>query len=450
MLKSALPLLLLLPALELSAQSARNLIFFLGDGMGPTTVTAARIYQYGEAGKLNLEQLNRTARIKTYSNDAQTTDSAPSMAAYMTGVKMNNEVISMSADTQAKSPKSDGTSNCGQNNGQSVPTLFELAKASGKAIGAVTTTRVTHATPAATYAHVCHRDAENDIAAQLVPGGQGFNPALKTGLDLLLGGGRRQFLPTSAGGKREDGRDLVQELTAGGYRYVSDSAGLSQLSATDIKPVLGLFHLDHLDYELDRSKQALNQPSLAEMTEKAIEILSKKPEGYVLLVEGGRIDHALHGTNAKRVLEDTIAFDNAIKVALAKADLTNTLLVFTADHDHTMAFNGYAKKGNPILDVVRGLDGQPIRDAEGNSYTTLVFGNGPNRPDIRADLVSGSADKTQVLHDDYLQETGVRLASETHGGGDVMLGAKGPGSDGLKGTLDNTAVFSLLKQALGL
>lgn len=447
--KLTLPLLLCLSG-SLQAETARNLIFFLGDGMGPTTVTAARIYQYGEAGKLHMEQLNRTARIKTYSNDAQTTDSAPSMAAYMTGVKMNNEVISMSADTQAKSPKADGTGNCGANNGQPVPTLFELAKASGKAIGAVTTTRVTHATPAATYSHVCHRDAENDISAQLVPNGAGYNAQLKTGLDLLFGGGRRQFLTKDQGGKREDGRDLVQEMKAEGYSYVSDPAGLKALTASSTPRVLGLFHMDHMDYELDRSKKNLAQPSLADMTSKAIELLSKSPDGYVLLVEGGRIDHALHGTNAKRVLEDTIAFDNAIKAALDKADLSNTLLVFTADHDHTLAMNGYAKKGNPILDVVRGLDGQPIRDAEGNSYTTLVFGNGPNRKDLRTDLVSGSASSSEVLHDDYLQETGIRLSSETHGGGDVMLGAKGIGASSFKGTLDNTEVFSRLKQALGL
>ncbi|MCE1250691.1 MAG: alkaline phosphatase, partial [Comamonadaceae bacterium] len=156
-----------------AAGEATNVIFFLGDGMGPTTVTASRIYKVGEAGQLTMESLRRTARIRTFSNDAQTTDSAPSMAAYMTGVKMNNEVISMSADTHAYNgtkPYLNGTDSAcpASGNGQSVPTLLELAKAAGKSVGAVTTTRVTHATPAATFAHVCHRDAENTIAAQAV------------------------------------------------------------------------------------------------------------------------------------------------------------------------------------------------------------------------------------------------------------------------------------------
>lgn len=124
--------------------------------MGPATVTASRIYKYGESGRLTMESLRRTARIKTFSNDAQTTDSAPSMAAYMTGVKMNNEVISMSANTVATAPSADVNgnrtiNNCAPTNGTSVPTLLELAKAKGKATGAITTTELTHATPAATY-----------------------------------------------------------------------------------------------------------------------------------------------------------------------------------------------------------------------------------------------------------------------------------------------------------
>ncbi|WP_038719402.1 alkaline phosphatase, partial [Burkholderia pseudomallei] len=194
--------------------AARNVIFFLGDGMGMTTLTAARIYALGEDGALTLDTLPETAFVKTYSNDAQVTDSAPSMSAYMTGVKTNNEVISMTPDTKAIEPSASLTGNCGANNGKPVPTLLEIAKAKGLATGVVTTTRVTHATPAATYAHVCHRDAENDIAAQLVPGGAGYNAALGGGVDVVLGGGAQFFVPKEAGGKRADGRHLVNELKA--------------------------------------------------------------------------------------------------------------------------------------------------------------------------------------------------------------------------------------------
>ena len=445
-----------------AAGEAKNVIFFLGDGMGPTTITAARIYKYKEEGALNFEKLERTARIKTYSNDAQTTDSAPSMSAYMTGVKMNNEVLSMSSNTIAVAPSKDANgnatiNNCAPSNGTPVATILELAKAKGKAVGAVTTTELTHATPAATYAHICHRDAQYAIAAQAVPGGAGYNSALLDGVDVLMGGGRNHFTPYNAATNpkgRADGRDLLAELAAKGYTVAATKADMA--AAPNNKKFIGLYSSkSHLEYELDRSAtppagEGATQPSLAEMTVKAIDILSQNPNGYFLMVEGGRIDHALHATNAKRALVDTIAFDDAVQAALDKVKqsdptLANTLIVVTADHDHTLTFNGYGKRGNPILDINRSYrDGQPSTDADGNTYTTLVFGNGPNRPNLRTNL-----DSAAVLADNYQQETGVRLASETHGGGDVKLLATGAGAKSFKGTLDNTKVFGLLKTAFG-
>ncbi len=435
------------------AAPAKNVIFFLGDGMGPTTLTAARIYKYGEEGNLQMQNLPYTARLKTYSNDAQTTDSAPSMAAYMTGVKMNNEVISMSADTTAVAPGKDSNgnktvNNCTTGNGTAATTLLELAKAQGKGTGSVTTTELTHATPAATFAHICHRDTQYEIATQAVPGGAGFNSALGDGVDVLMGGGANHWTPYSATNTkgRADGRDLTAELQTHGYSYVTDKTALQTIDSSQTSKVLGLFSkTSHLAYELDRVADSTNtQPSLAEMTAKAIDILSKNDKGYFLMVEGGRIDHALHGTNAKRALEDTVALDEAVKTALAKVDLTDTLIVVTADHDHTMTMNGYSAKGNPILGLVADKDGNQATDVDGRPYTTLVFGNGSNRPATRPDLTS-----EQVQADDYLQEAGIRLSSETHGGGDVMLFADGAGANSFKGTMENTAVFSLVKSAAG-
>ncbi len=190
-------------AAQAQASDAKNVILFIGDGMGPTVLTATRLYKVGEEGNLEMMKLARSARIKTFSNDAQTTDSAPSMAAYTTGVKMNNEVIAMSSDTKAVAPGKDvngnkGVNNCASDNGKPVPTLLELAKAAGKSVGAVTTTELTHATPAATYSHICHRDAAYAIAAQAVPGGAGFNQALGDGVDVLMGGAPTTGHPTTA------------------------------------------------------------------------------------------------------------------------------------------------------------------------------------------------------------------------------------------------------------
>ena len=446
-----------------AAGEAKNVIFFLGDGMGPVTVTASRIYKYGEAGKLTMDTLPRTARIKTFSLDAQTTDSAPSMAAYMTGVKMRNEVLSMDGNTLARRPSADTTvtpnvgnavNNCpATGNGASVPTILEQAIAKGKGTGVVTTARLTHATPAATYSHSCHRDAEYAISSQAVPGGAGFNPALGTGIDVLLGGISYFWRPFNAATTprgRPDGRDLVAELQAKGYNAVSDLTSFN--AAPSSGRLIGLFDQalaqGHMSYDLDRDPA--KEPSLAQMTSKAIDILSKNPNGYFLMVEGGRIDHALHGTNAKRALADTIAFDDAIKAALDKVDLSNTLVVVTADHDHTIAFNGYSHLGNDILGKTTDVKTKrPVLAADGKPFTTLVFGNGGTlRNGVRDDIsnVDTSSNK------DYLQEVGVQLGtpgSETHGGGDVMLFAAGAGSGVFKGSLDNTKVFGMLRQAFG-
>jgi alkaline phosphatase len=454
----------LLPVVE----APKNVIFFLGDGMGMTTMTAARIYAVGEDGELTMDTLPETAFVKTFSNDAQVTDSAPSMAAYMTGVKMNNEVLSMSADTLARDPLADVngnklTNNCGTANGTPVPTLVELAKAKGLSTGVVTTARVTHATPAATYSHICHRDLENDIAAAAVPGGAGYNSALgATGLDVLMGGGRQFFVQFKDSGKRSDGRDLIAEMKAKNYAYASNSAEFNAIDGTKTDKLLALFTSGHMSYDLDRDPA--KEPSLAEMTTKAMDVLGKNSKGYFLMVEGGRIDHALHETTAKKALQDTVAFDNAVKAALAKARLTdpelkNTLIVVTADHDHTMVLNGYAKRtgktatGNPgVLGVVKNyVTGATEKDLDGAPYSIIGFGNGENRTQASRASVA-SLDDSVTGASTYHQEAAIRVGAgnETHGGADVFLGAIGKGADTFNGTIDNTKVFSLVKTAAGL
>ena len=443
---------------------AKNIIFFLGDGMGINTLTAARIYAAGEDGELTIDTLPESAFVKTFSNDAQVTDSAASMSAYMTGVKQNNGVISMSTETRAIAPAADANGNklvsrC--ENGKPVPTLAELAKARGMAAGVVTTTKVTDATPAATYAHACTRRLETDIAAALVPGGAGYNAALgKNSLDLVFGGGAEFFTPFAQGGKRADGRDLVKELQAQGWRVAANTAQMTALQATQ-QPVIGLFGQGHLAFEAARDP--VKQPMLSEMTGKAIDILSKNPNGFFLMVEGGLIDHALHATQAKRALQETVSYNAALKLAIDKMQaidpgLKNTLIVATADHDHTLLINGYSPRTgkttptNPgILGLVRGLPEGKIRlDKDGAPFTILGFGTGEHR-------VQGSRKDVKLTDeiaagDDYHQEAVVRTrkGAETHGGADVYLGAIGANAELFRGTIDNTRVFSLIKTAAGL
>jgi alkaline phosphatase len=433
------------------AAPPKNIIFFLGDGLGNNTLTAARIYSVGEAGDLTIDTLPESAFVKTYSNDGQTTDSAASMSAYMTGVKVNNGVVSMSTDTPSHEPVA-GKSRCA--GGHAVPTLAELAKQRGMAAGLVTTTRVTDATPAAVYAHACHRAMEHDIAAALVPGGAGFNSALGSGLDVILGGGTDAF-----GARRSDGRDLLAELRAKGYRTASDAAQFQAIDTRSAAPVIGLFAPANLSY--DAVRNPAREPGLAAMTDKAIDLLANNPKGFFLMVEGGLIDLALHDTHAKRALQETVSFDMALKTAIDKMrridpGLKNTLIVATADHDHTLLLNGYARRTGKttatepgVLGLVRRLDnGQPALDADGAPYTIIGFGTGERRVQGSRGAAPRLTD-ADVTADDYHQEAVVRTAvgDESHGGSDVYLGAIGAGAERFHGTIDNTRVFDLIKAA---
>ena len=431
----------------------KHVLFFLGDGMGITTLTASRIYSVGEDGTTTIDTLPESAFIKTYSNDSQVTDSAPSMSAYMTGVKSNNGVISMNAEATQED-------DCSTSKGSAATTLLELAKAKNWGTGVVTSTRVTHATPAATYAHICNRDLENDIAAQLVPGGAGFNSKLADGLDVILGGGRRQFFSAAnLSGGRSDGRDLITELQAKGYTYAGTKTDMA--AADNSKKLIGLFNNSHLSYDLDRQQDSSStEPSLTEMTEKAIDVLSNNKNGFFLMVEGGRIDHALHETTARKALQDTVAFDDAIKAAIDKMQakdpgLANTLIVVTADHDHTLVLNGYAARTGPttaaspgVLGLLRNfVDGSINKDAGGNPFTIIGFGNGESRLATRTALTDA-----QVADKNYHQEAAIPMGvgSETHGGTDVFLGAIGRGADKFTGVITNTEVFNLIRQSVGL
>ena len=443
----------------------KNIIFFLGDGMGINTLTAARIYAVGEEGELTLDTLPESAFVKTYSNDAQTTDSAASMSAYMTGVKSNNGVISMSTDTLSVEAARDANGNktisrC--SNGRAVPTLAELAKQRGMAVGVVTTTRVTDATPAAVYAHACHRSMETDIAAALVPGGAGYNGALgANGIDVLLGGGTDAFTAKAQGGARADGRDLLGEMRARGFRSVSSSAQLQAVDGSSGAPLVGLFARENLSY--DAARDPAVDPGLAAMTDKALQVLSKNPKGFFLMVEGGLIDLALHDTHAKRALQEVLSFDNTLRATIARMraidpGLKNTLIVVTADHDHTLLLNGYARrtgKTTPtepgVLGLMRRVDNGQLRvDVEGAPFTIIGFGTGENRVQGKRGSAPPLTDAV-VTADGYHQEAVVRTAAgdETHGGSDVFLGAVGAGAERFQGTIDNTRVFELIKAAAG-
>jgi alkaline phosphatase len=303
---------------------------------------------------------------------------------------------------------------------------------------------------------------ETDIAAAAVPGGAGYNTGLgPRGIDVLFGGGTRYFTPLAAGGIRTDGRDLLAELRAQGFRTATDSAQLGAIDASSAAPVVGLFAPENLSYE--KARDPARDPGLAAMASKAVSILSNNPNGFFLVVEGGMIDWALHDTNAKRALQEVQSFDDTLKATIAQMQkidpgLKNTLIVVTADHDHTLLLNGYSRRTgkttptNPgVLGLMRKVSDGTLRlDADGAPFTIIGFGTGENRvkgsrgaaPRLTDEIVTG---------DDYRYESVVRteVGDESHGGSDVYLGAIGARAHTFHGTIENTRVFELIKEAAG-
>ncbi len=463
------------------------MILFVGDGMGIASVTAAHILQgqqqgqRGEEGLLSFERFPGTAFSKTYSVDMQTSESAGTMSAMMTGIKTRGGSISMDQIPER------GT--CTGTQDHAAITLLEQAEDAGMATGVVSTARITHATPAATFAHVTDREWEADarmppdrlaegcmdIARQLVEFAHG------DGIDVVLGGGRMMFMTAEQSdpeeafrkGLRRDGRDLIKAWQARypSGRYVWNSA---QFNALDLRSsgqapghLLGLFEADHMEFEADRARDTAGEPSLAEMTRAAISALQANPNGFFMMVEAGRIDHGHHAGNAFRALTDTIELSNAVKVAAELTAEDDTLIIVTADHSHTFSIVGYPVRGNPILGLARAEGGKPMLDSLGLPYTTLAYANGPGYPGASAEqpegpkhfphsgrdykgVTRGRSDLTSVATDDpsYLQESAIPGPAETHAGEDVPVYARGPGSQWVHGALEQNALYWIMQAVL--
>ncbi len=443
-------------------RKARNVIIFIGDGMSVTTLTAARIFEGqqkgvdGESYVAEMDRLPHTALVKTYSHDGQVPDSAPTATAIVSGVKTLNGVIGVGPQAVE--------SNCAATAPYKVPSLFSLAEDKGYATGIVSTATITHATPAATYAHTAQRDWEvdanmpaaakaegcTDIARQMIEWSHG------NGLDVMLGGGRQHFMPATAAdpeykdkkGKRTDGKDLIATWKAAnaGGEYVWNSEGFAAVDARKTPKLLGLFEQSHMQFDADRTASGSKEPSLAEMTTKAIAMLSRNRKGYVLMVEAGKIDHGHHGGNARRALQDTVALNDALKAAMDAVDLRDTLIVVTSDHSHSFTMSGYPQRGNPILGNVIDQSGKPTLAKDGKGYTTLGYANGPGAVNT-ADRPDPLTQDTQAL--DYRQQALTPLGSETHGGDDVVARAAGPKAHLFKGTIEQNTIYQIMRAALG-
>jgi alkaline phosphatase len=387
------------------AAGVRNLILCIGDGMSGSAITGGRILAGQRAGMSNpaeghlfIDSLPATAFLETYALDQLVTDSAAGITALVTGEKTQVGRLGIVTFEDGSIRK--------------LRTILEMAEEQGRSTGVVSTTRITHATPAGCYSHELDRNEESAIALQLLPGDPGYNHDLGNGLEVVLGGGRRAFFPKDggwldeegAGGSRTDGRDLRVDFRRAGYAYVWNREEMLLLDVGRTDRLLGLFDSSHMAYDSERSLDTGGEPSLSEMAEVAVRMLSKNPKGFFLMVEGGRIDHALHERHDVRAFEEVIAFDDAVRAVAALVDPEETLLIVTADHSHALSM---------------------VEDAP-DSLGPEAFGGGERVHSIDA-VALGDHDATDVPSYAW----GVKRYTER-----------------LHGTRLNTAVFELLLEAL--
>lgn len=327
---------------------AKNVIFFLGDGMGVAHRTAARILARGVTlgkanGRLAMDSMPVTGQVMTFSLNSVITDSAPGMSAYVTGNKSNNNHEGVYPDNTAAAFDNPRAEYFGA--------MLRRVRGPGFNVGIVTTADVTDATPAANAVHTAARSASGEIARRF------FEERSANGVTVLMGGGRAHFVPREKGGRRSDGRDLLSDFREAGYRVVSKATEMrGLLEGKPPERVLGLFHPGHMSVAFDKvgagrysdelssddNASLRDQPMLDEMTRVALKVLeSSSPAGFYLMVEGASIDKQAHAADSERTIWDTIEMDNAVAVALEFARRTNgdanpdndTLVIVTADHE---------------------------------------------------------------------------------------------------------------------
>ena len=280
-----------------------NIIVMIGDGMGTEQIRAGRLF--APKGELALDRMDaRPGLMTTHSASGKTTDSAAAATALATGHKTHNYAIAVDVD------------------GNPLETSLEHAKAGGMATGILSSVYIVDATPGVWAAHATDRGSYAEIAVQQA----------RAGVEVILGGGRENYLPE--GERGTGGPDLIEELIGAGYEFV-DTANALAASKTPDGRLLGLFSESELTYALDRQHDAnLREPTLAQMTAKAIEVLRGDPDGFFLMVEGGAIDWRGHERDAAGVVQEMLAFDDAIAVAVGfAAEDNDTLLIVTADHE---------------------------------------------------------------------------------------------------------------------
>jgi alkaline phosphatase len=425
--------------------------------MGLNITTAADIYSKVVYGRtLFPNNIAVRGTTSTRSADSEVTDSAAAATALLSGYKTNNHRLNVLPDNRK------------------VLTVPQTAREKGLAVGVVSTTRLTHATPAAMYGHSVSRDNEQLLADQFL----GIAP------EVAFAGGLQYFVPSTVSkkSKRTDQRDIIAEARQVGYTFVSTVDQLRSTNMASVQKILGLFSDSHMSYEIDRLNEASsrNQPSLAEMTKAALDVLKRNPRGFFLMIEGGRIDHACHGHDIKAAIYDVIAFNNAVEVALEfqKAH-PDVLIIVTADHETGGLALGrgteygldllalkpirtsiellnkkYAKAGSKSLDELLKASGFALTEQEKGLVMKQPLDTKPQASDeLRS---HGAIDRYvgswlgYALSKIESDRAKIGWTSFVHTAAPIITYAVGPGEKYFAGTHDNTDIAKNIFRILGL
>jgi len=427
---------------EEPAEGAKSAILLIGDGMSLAQVYSAQIFAEEVLGdSLAMPGIADTAVTSTHALDSMVTDSAAAGTAIHSGYKADNGSINVLPA------------------GEWTHTIGQAAQAAGKSVGVLSTARMTHATPASVYGHDPDRDAENLFAEQMLE----FMP------QVALGGGARAFVPD---GKREDGRDLIAEMVELGYTNVTDAEELAAVDTESTEYLLGLFTSSHMSYEIDRVNDVRAEPSLAEMTAVALDVLDNDPDGFFVSIEAGRIDHACHDHDIAGSIWDTLAFDEAVQVALAyQAEHPDVLVIATADHETGGLALGHGTEYYTTFPSLEGVTCSlaSLSDMIGDdpdNVIGLAEGCGLELTDEHVAMLGeypADAEEVEGVDLGYAynwghyvlamaeaEMAGVEFGPWAHSGVPVITYAVGPGAEMFNGTIDNTDLIKYVADSVGV